>query len=549
VAEANGTTLYLPNGSALVPLAEVQERQYVDTIELLQERLAELELAIEDTGWERLTGVDGDRELSRDALRKIARQARLAFLKNPLVNRAVTLQAYYVWGQGVSIEGRHPDVDAVVQSFLDDPKNQAELTSHQARTLKEMDLQVEGNLFFCFFVAPATGRVRVRTMPADQVAEIVTNPEDAKDVWYYKRVWTPRPVDGSVGVQQTVYYPDWRHTPRERPSSVGGRSIDWATPVYHVKVGGLSDMRFGVPEVYAALDWSRAYKSFLEDWSTIVRALSRFAWNLSTKGGPKGVAAAKAKLGTTFASGGATGETNPPPVAGSTFIGAEGYKLDPIRTSGATTSAEDGRRLLLMVAAATGLPESFFGDVSVGTLATAKSLDRPTELKFRDRQTLWGDALHDILQYVVEQAVRAPQGPLQGQITTDADGLTVITLPDDPETGEPIDRGIDVTFPPILEHDVEAGVNAVVKAATLGGQGQLAGTLPVKFVARLLLQALGEDDIDELLDEFFPEDGPAPDAGAPPEGETEPPAQETPEQAFAAAVRDLRTELARLKEG
>ena len=72
-----------------------------------------------------------------------------------------------------------------------------------------------------------------------------------------------------------------------------------------------------------------------------------------------------------------------------------------------------------MVAAATGLPESFFGDVSVGTLATARSLDRPTELKFHSRQTLWADVLRDLLGYVIDQAVTAPRGQLQGTVATD----------------------------------------------------------------------------------------------------------------------------------
>lgn len=537
MVSANGSLVH-PNGRAFVRLTEREAGQYEATIDLLQERLAELELAIEDEGWQRISG-EADLELSRDALRKIARLSRLAFLKNPLINRAVSLQAFYVWGQGVSIEGRHPDVDAVVQAFLDDPKNQAELTSHQARTLKEMDLQVEGNVFFAFFVEPASGRVRVRTIPPDQVAEVVTNPEDAKDVWYYKRVWTPRGLDGTATTQRIVYYPDWRHTPATRADSVGGKPVEWATPVYHVKVGGLSDMRFGVPETYAALDWARAYKAFLEDWATIVRALSRFAWNLTAKGGAKGVAAARAKLGTTLSTAGTgTGESNPPPVTGSTFINADGYKLDPIRTSGATTSAEDGRRILLMVAAATGMPETFFGDASVGTLATAKSLDRPTELKFADRRTLWADVLHDILQFAIDWAVRAPGGPLAGTVTTDAEGAMTVTLDDDPATGEPMDRGVEITYPPILEHDVEANVNAVVKAVTLGAQGGvLASGLPPRYVAQLLLRALGEDDVDELLEEFFPEDA---------HGR---PVDAAQQEAFTEAVRDLRAAVARIPAG
>lgn len=496
--------------------------QYADTLDLFQERIAELELAQDDAGWRRMGGDDGN-EFSREFLRRIVALSRLMFLKNPLVNRAVSLQAFYVFGQGMNVQAAHPSVNDVVQAFMDDRQNKAELTSHQARTMKEQTLQVEGNLFFVLFTNPATGRVRVRTLPTDEVAEIVANPEDAREPWYYKRTWTQTALDAGSGAptteSRTAYYPDWRYRPSAKPGTIGRTPVEWATPVYHVRVGGLDGMRFGVPETYASLDWARAYKAFLEDWATITRALARFAFKVTTPGGARGVAAARTRLSTTIGTADGS-ERNPPPVAGASFIAAAGSGADltPIKTAGATTSAEDGRRMLLMVAAATGLPESFFGDVSVGTLATAKSLDRPTELKFRDRQTLWADVHQDLLQFVIDQAVTAPRGPLGGTVAIDDEGERVVTLATDPETGEPADRSVTVEFPPILEHDQNATIASIVSAATLDGKA-LAGTIDLKLTARLLLQALGIQDVDELLDTLFPE-GEAADNGRQPDPTT-----------------------------
>jgi hypothetical protein len=491
-----------------------------------------LELALEDVDWIRLAFETGQ-EFSREGLRRICALSRLMFLKNPLVNRAVSLQAIYVWGQGVTISAKHPDVDAVVQAFLDDPKNQVELTGHQARTMKEQDLQVEGNLFFVLFPHRLTGRTRVRTIPVDEITEIISNPDDRKEPWYYKREWAPASLDVGLGATvsqglQTAYYPDWRYSPIIKPPTIGGRQVMWDSPVYHVRVGGLSTMRFGVPETYSGLDWARAYKEFLEDWATIVRAYSRFAFQLTTKGGKKGIAQVRTKLGTTL--GTDTGvDTNPPPIAGSTFVAGEGTSITPIRTAGATTSADDGRRMLLMVAAATGLPESFFGDVSVGTLATAKSLDRPTELKFKDRQTLWADVHVDLLQYVIDKAATAPLGKLRGAyVWNEERDEQQVVLENDPDTGEPIDRHIDIDFPSILEHDRKEEIGAIISAATLDGK-QLAGTMDLKTVSRMLLTVLGQDDVDELLDEFFPEGD---------DGTTQ-----AAEEAFVEALRELRETL------
>lgn len=157
-------------------------------------------------------------------------------------------------------------------------------------------------------------------------------------------------------------------------------------------------------------------------------------------------------------------------------------QMDPVKLAGATIHPDEGRRLLLMVAAASGLPETFYGDASVGTVATAKSLDRPTELMCRDRQTLWVEVWQDILGMVVDAAIKARK------------------------LAPGVDRHVDVDFPPLLERDMAATVGAIIDAATLKGQAP-AGTMDDRTLVRLLLWALGEDDIDELLDVIAPEDG------------------------------------------
>lgn len=465
----------------------LNEAQY----ELLMERIAELELALEDRGWLQLV-LEGDQEFSREGLRKICKLARIMWLKNPLIRRGVDTQTHYVFGQGVNITAHDEAVNEVVQQFLNDAKNQAELTSLEAMQTKERELQILGNLFFVFFINRANGRVRVRTIPVNEIDDIICNPDDAKEPWFYQRSWTQVGLDGTL-TTHTVCYPDWRYTPRNKPKTIRGHPVAWDTPVYHVKVNALSDMRFGVSEVYSAIDWARAYKNFLEDWATLTRAYSRFAHKMTVPGGAAKVAAAKSQI-----------ENAGRPVVGSTFIAGQGVDLTPVRIGGANVKAEDGRRILLMVAAAVGLPESFFGDVSVGTLATAKSLDRPTELKMRARQTLWGDVFQAILQFVVVQAVR--YGDLPGRIVEEDDGTPTVVLGIDPETGEQRSTAIDIQWPPILEHDVESRVKSIVSAATLGGAPP-AGTIPdSKYLARLLLTALGEQDVDALIARMFPDE-------------------------------------------
>lgn len=510
----------------------------------LEERLAALEMALESVDW-RLLSATSEQEFSRTGLRDISELCRVMYLKSPIIQRGVDVKRLYVWGQGWIIKADAEEVQTVINEFLHDAKNDDVIGSHESRMQLEIELQTDANLFFAFFVNQATGRVRVRTIPFGEIEDIVFSPDDSKEPWFYLRRWSEQRFDLETGAtttqQHEAYYPDWRYTPLSKPKTIGPVPVRWETPVYHVKTGGFSNWRFGVSEIYDALDWARAYKEFLEDWATIVRAYRRFAFQLTTPGGSRAVAAAKSRLSTTV--GATSGETNPPPLVGSTFIGSEGTNITPVRTSGATVSAEDGRRLLLMVAASFGLPETFFGDSSIGTLATAKSLDRPTELMMEDRQQLWRNVFGNMFAYVLRWAVKAPSGPLRafGRVESNVeDGQTDERL----VWNDDFDGDVSIEFPPLLQHDVPAMVDATIKAATLGLAGTPAGTIDLPTLSRLLLTTLGVSDADAIVERLFP-DGETPEDAEQAAPDDRPQA----EAMMVQAVRELRAALMQLQEG
>ena len=68
-----------------------------------------------------------------------------------------------------------------------------------------------------------------------------------------------------------------------------------------------------------------------------------------------------------------------------------------------------------------------------------------------------------------------------------------------------ISRKVSVTFPDIVEHDVNEQILAIIHAATLDGR-ELAGTIDLKTITRLLLRVLKLDDADDLLAKLFPTD-------------------------------------------
>lgn len=479
-----------------------------ENFQRLTESMRELELALDLNNWVQLTS-NWVNEFSRSGLSTIVNSSRLTYLKNPLIKRGVTAKAQYVFGRGINISARDDAINAVIQAFIDDIENLREITSQPARILKEVELQTTGNLFFVLFTHIETGSVRVRSFPVDEIADIITDPNDRKKVWFYKRVYTQREFnlnDGEwVDKTYTVYYRDFNYNTELQ--SIAGSPIDPYAVIYHVKVGGFDNWLFGLSEIYSALDWSQAYKSFLADYSTIIKSLARFAWQVKTSGGSRGIQAAKAKLTSTLASGGTDIERNPPPIAGSVFVGDSANQLDPVKTAGSTTSAEDGRPIRVMVAAGLDIPETFFGDVSTGNLATAESLDRPTELAFINRQELWKFVYSTLLNYVLLQAVKANHPALRGIIRLDVNEYNEEIL----VFSEGINQKITIDFPPILERSTKDVIASIISVATLDGKALSLITDP-KVLLRMLLNALGESDVDEVINLLYPEDSdPLPD--------------------------------------
>lgn len=466
--------------------------------ELLQERIAELELALDDAGYERIGDSNFDKQFTKASIDKIAAMARVYWLKNPLIKRAVATQANYVFGQGVDVVAADEDVQTVVDAFMEDSKNRAELTGEQAMLTKETELQVTSNLFFTFFTDPLNGATRVRTIPLSEIVRIIYNPNDSKEPWYYYRQWQQPKEAGSQKYEtHQAMYPDINYMPKGGlPKHFNGIEVMALNPVYHVKTNCLSDMEYGVSEIYAAIDWAKAYKDFLEDWYTIVKSLSKFAWKATSKSGATGMAQAKQVL-----EGAINGGSNPmnsdlPGQAAQVWMSSDNFDLAPMPKSGATVAVDDGRRALLMVCAATGIYEHYFGDPSTGNLATAKAMEQPMLLMFQERQELWTDVFNTILGYVINQSALKPGGKLRGVMSFNDYGESYVDMGD-------TDRSVDVKFPPILQEDVNERIDAIVKSVTLSGQTP-ANTIDLKTATTQMLTALGEDT--DIVDRLFPDD-------------------------------------------
>lgn len=459
----------------------------------LRERMWDLELALEDQGWQRQLA-QSQMEFSRWGIQQIILLSRLYRIKNPLIQRGILVSSYYVFGRGFEVSSPDEKTNEVLDEFFSDPRNICEI-GQKAITEKESTLYTDGNIFWTLFTSPTDGRVVVRTIDAVEISEIITDPDDASVPFFYLRQWVQESFDTTSGQRKYETVEGWYvaidYEPPTKLSQIGGKPImldasgDYVR-VLHQKDGGLPKWRFGCPRVYAALDWARAYKQRLEDYASITRALARFAWDVKTKGGSPAIAALKGTFATTLVNDGSMIEQNPPPVTGSSFISGQNTTVSPVRTAGATPSPEEGRRLAHMVYMVFGLGEHFFADISAGNMATATTLDRPTELKFLHDQENWKVVLQRIGRFVVERSASAPNGRLR-EAAAAAQSIQ-----------------IDVSFPAIREGDIPQLVNATVAAMNLGASDGKVNGIDERAGVGILLQLLGYENREELLELMYP---------------------------------------------
>lgn len=465
--------------------------QYRNDLEVAAESVRDLSLKLEDRGWARI-GTDDD-AFSIDALKAAAKDGRALAVAHPLVRRGLSLRTAYVHGQGgpqvtVDYDGDQ-DVAGVVQAWWGSRENQGALTGPEARARLERSLSTDGNVFIASFTNPRAGTVVNRTIPFDEITEIITNPQDRLEVWFYRRRYTARELaDSAFGVRTVdrdveVLYPDLAFAPTLKPRTVDGVEVRWNEPIRHVKVNDLDGWLFGIGDTYSIGPYARMYRDFLGDWAKLTRSLSQFAWRL-TADGRRQKTAQRALAGAAAAG------------AGASVVQGIGESIEAIPKTGATIDADSGRPILAMIAAGLDVPVTMLStDPGVtGARATAETLNEPMLLSMGARRDVWTAVYQDIAEYVIEKAITAPQGALTGDLVADPWTRT------DRAVIDGVDPRIQVAWPDLRTESTEVMVKAIAEADSRG-------KLPPLVIARLFLVALGVDDIDEILKELTDDEG------------------------------------------
>lgn len=431
---------------------------------IIKEATASVEahLALEDAGWINLSGTSADLPTSQERIMNL-KLSRLYALKDPLGVQAIRLWTDYTFGPGMtwSVKDTSKDEDnggvdsneatrKALEAFWDAPANKAVLSARGQRKSSDK-LLVDGEIFFALFLG-AQGAVTIRWIDPLEITEIITDPNDKEKAMFYRREWSDAQGTGHKAIYRSAI--NIKDVAAVDASGTIIKQTDDAV-VYHLTRGTTTQR--GNPLLLPVLTWMKYNTKFQASRIAINLALAKFAWRQKVKGGQTAVDTVKAKTHEEDVS------------AGSTVVESFGVDTTPIKTeTGGKASAEDGRQIKLMFCAGVGWYEQYFGDISTGNLATAKTVELPVYKMIQSYQAVWNDAYQDIDEIVLEHA-----------------GI------------KPDKWYVDRDFPPIAPHDVATVAEALVKI--IGVMPEFADAEDIK---QLALVMLGINDPKEVLEEL-----------------------------------------------
>lgn len=516
-------TLWVPdsvrmNGAGTNGTNGASATRGIDT-QLLEARLREagmtmtdLMLQVDTAGFIRLGSDRRDMlDLPGDEREGLIKRSRLYWQHEPLPDRIISTWTEWAFGRGWTIKAEDEAFQSVLEEVVAARYNRRQF-GRVGWQKHSNALLVDGERIFVFWLNPLNQEIRVRTLDPLEVKDILTNPDDRDEIWYYRRVW--RDMDGKEHMR---FYQDWdlevgaggktpRH-PRMKQQTGDPEDSDY-NPVQNAFIGHVTINSLGLrgfPLLTSALDWVRGHREFMRDRSGIQAARHQFAWKGIVKGTQSQVNAVK------------TAFDSPDPWAdpsqgmrtprAQVFWGNEGIDLQQMSMqSDAAGAQEDGRAFRNMAALPGGLPDFLLGDTGQANLATAKATERPLDTMFGAYQILWVEFIEDMAIHVAEWK------------------------------GFSGNSNVIIDPPSILAPDYEKTANAIAKLT-----GVIPGVAMAPQVVQMALTDLGVDDVEGAMAIITPllqmPPEPQPFGGSEPGGGEE---EEVSDEEMEAAIEALR---------
>lgn len=486
--------------------------------------------------------------------KRLAQQSRIALIHDPLAGAEATLRGNFAFGKGISPpQANDPDVQKVIERAWKDPNNARKLTSYEAQRHRSNEMLTAANLFPTGY--SKNGRFRVGFRDADDVTDVVTDPEDDETpLWYVirkrKAEWdyathSYRPMLGyewENGTEKVWYVEHWRNVKDlEEWSAETGEQMPEKPPaanilpgqIEHFRINRIGRSQFGVPpwartlRFYSALQQlTEAQVQMRQGAASIIaqrvkksgpRDLMKSISNVMNKAGQLGAGNFRRQVegGPPSATGPGTfpgpAEAVKPPPAGAWWEGYEHDRLEAVNLrSGAGEALTDAQIVRAPISAASGFGQHYLGDPSSSNLATSTTLELVSLMEIAAWQETFEQIFRWFTDRTIEAAVQAGQlgGMIAEEETLDPRPLRELNLQEDQEelerrTGKDLGYSFQMPYPGRRNlPDVTGAVASTLAAVDPSGKNW---TLKEKMLDFLLRHGFETEDPAHDVEEIVKE--------------------------------------------
>ena len=379
-----------------------------------------------------------------------------AWRKNFQIRRLVALTRSYVVGAGITLTSQIPEVDTFIRDFWTHPQNRMD----QRLGPWCDELTRTGELFPVLFTNRQTGMSYVRAVPATQIRNIATDPDDIERELSYTQQTTH--ADHTwIGIAH----------PKALTRSRGGPGGHLAPLMLHIAVNRPVGAIRGSGDLLPVLPWARRYSEWLADRVRLNRQRTRQGLMDLTITDDTMVEAKRQQLRTAN------------PVEAGIYVHGPGEEVKYHNLEiKADEVADDGLALRLAVATGANVALHYMGEGEGTNYATAKEMGEPTARFYTERQNALVAGIADLLAWAYRRSSAA------------------INLPG---TGTPDDLQIIATTPEVARADNQALAQAARNMAsaleTLSKHGWIDDPSAVRLALKFAGEPTRQADIDTIL--------------------------------------------------
>ncbi len=233
----------------------------------------------EDYFWRRLSDNWFQKDVIPSTYLELHNLCYESYNANPLAFAIIEITTSFVLGKGVKVAAKNKKIQAILDSFWNDPDNHME--SRVYDICRELSLY--GEIFVRFFVNRFDGKVKVRMIDPSIIDQIETDPDDIEtQLRYHQRPIGPSPTQNPDTIN--IINPEVFNGQNPGDPTMAGRWFTAGTEVVHFAINKVSNAKRGKSDLATLLPWLRRYKDWLTDRVRINKYKSAFLWDVTLKG-------------------------------------------------------------------------------------------------------------------------------------------------------------------------------------------------------------------------------------------------------------------------